>query len=141
MSIIDPTSGKETSATHAAYLSLREMLLTGALPAGEKLKIEQLRTQLDMGASPVCEALSLLTSDMLVERVDQRGFRAAPASLIIFRNSHSALRAQGHGPAPVHRADQLRMGRKPGAVAPPHEACSRNTNFRNSTQNVSYDPA
>lgn len=35
---------------------------------------------LDMGASPICEALSLLTSDMLVERIGQRGFRAAPAS-------------------------------------------------------------
>lgn len=80
MNMMDDTSGREKSATHAAYLSLREMILTGALPAGEKLKIEQLRTILDMGASPVREALSLLTSDMLVERIDQRGFRAAPAS-------------------------------------------------------------
>jgi DNA-binding GntR family transcriptional regulator len=32
---------------------------------------------LDTGASPVREALSLLTSDLLVERLDQRGFRAA----------------------------------------------------------------
>jgi len=78
--MIDSTSGKETSATHAAYLSLREMILTGVLPAGEKLKIEQLRKLLETGASPVREALSLLTSDMLVERIDQRGFRAAPAS-------------------------------------------------------------
>ena len=78
--MIDSTSGKETSATHAAYLSLREMILTGVLPAGEKLKIEQLRKLLETGASPVREALSLLTSDMLVERIDQRGFRATPAS-------------------------------------------------------------
>ena len=78
--MIDSSSGKETSATHAAYMSLREMILTGALPAGEKLKIEQLRKLLETGASPVREALSLLTSDMLVERIDQRGFRAAPAS-------------------------------------------------------------
>jgi DNA-binding GntR family transcriptional regulator len=56
------------------------MILTGALPAGQKLKIEQLRGMLNTGASPVREALSLLTSDMLVERIDQRGFRAAPAS-------------------------------------------------------------
>lgn len=82
--MIDDSKSKETSATHAAYLSLREMILTGALPAGEKLKIEQLRNLLDTGASPVREALSLLTSDMLVERIDQRGFRAAPASLANF---------------------------------------------------------
>lgn len=80
MSALDVRGPKETSATRGAYLTLREMILTGQLPAGEKLKIEKLRTILDTGASPVREALSLLTSDMLVERIDQRGFRAAPAS-------------------------------------------------------------
>lgn len=80
MNMIDADSGKETSATRAAYLSMRDMILTGELPAGQKIKIENLRKLLDTGASPVREALSLLTSDMLVERIDQRGFRAAPAS-------------------------------------------------------------
>jgi len=80
MNMIDANSGKETSATHGAYLALRDMILTGRLPAGQKLKIEELRGLLNTGASPVREALSLLTSDMLVERIDQRGFRAAPAS-------------------------------------------------------------
>ena len=78
MNVMIDTDGKEASATRGAYLKLREMILTGALPAGEKLKIEQLRGLLSTGASPVREALSLLTSDMLVERIDQRGFRAAP---------------------------------------------------------------
>ena len=80
MNMIDDTSVKETSATRTAYVSLREMILTGVLPAGQKLKIERLRSLLNTGASPVREALSLLTSDMLVERIDQRGFRAAPAN-------------------------------------------------------------
>jgi GntR family carbon starvation induced transcriptional regulator len=84
MNMIGDTSGRETSATRTAYLSLRNMILTGELPAGQKLKIEQLRKLLDTGASPIREALSLLTSDMLVERIDQRGFRAAPASLANF---------------------------------------------------------
>lgn len=84
MNMMDDTGGKETSATRAAYLTLREMILVGKLPAGQKLKIEQLRTLLGLGASPVREALSLLTSDMLVERIDQRGFRAAPASIANF---------------------------------------------------------
>lgn len=85
MNVHDQPNGKETSATRAAYVALREMILVGKLPAGEKLKIEQLRSMLDTGASPVREALSLLTSDMLVERLDQRGFRAAPANLANFR--------------------------------------------------------
>lgn len=84
MNMVDDTGSKDVSATRAAYLSLRDMILVGKLPAGQKLKIEQLRTLLNVGASPVREALSLLTSDMLVERIDQRGFRAAPASLANF---------------------------------------------------------
>ncbi|MBV0911091.1 GntR family transcriptional regulator [Anianabacter salinae] len=79
------TSTNEPSATQAAYTLLRKMILTGELPAGEKLKIEKLRGILGTGASPVREALSLLTSDMLVERIDQKGFRAASASLKNFR--------------------------------------------------------
>lgn len=75
---------KDVSATRTAYLTLRDMILTGALPAGKKLKIEELRATLATGASPVREALSLLTSDLLVERIDQRGFRAAPASIANF---------------------------------------------------------
>lgn len=74
-------TGREISATRTAYLSLRQMILTGQLPAGQKLKIEDLRKLLVTGASPVREALSLLTSDMLVERIDQRGFRTAAASI------------------------------------------------------------
>lgn len=51
-----------------------------------KLKIDGLRARLDTGASPIREALSLLTSDNLVERVDQRGFRTAEISSDNFRD-------------------------------------------------------
>lgn len=67
------------SATHRAYLELRRKIIIGEIAPGERLKVEDLKTQLNTGASPVREALSLLTSDQLVERLDQRGFRAAPA--------------------------------------------------------------
>lgn len=70
----------EGSATQRAYLSLRNLIVTGDIQPGEKLKIEGLREKLDTGASPIREALSLLTSDNLVERIDQRGFRAAEVS-------------------------------------------------------------
>lgn len=74
-----------SSATQTAYLSLRRLIVTGDLKPGEKLKIESLRKRLDTGASPIREALSLLTSDNLVERLDQRGFRAAPTNLKNFK--------------------------------------------------------
>lgn len=63
-----------------AYRQLRDMLLTGGLAPGEKLKIDGLRKLLDMGASPIREALSLLVSDQLVVRHEQRGFQAAETS-------------------------------------------------------------
>lgn len=69
-----------TSATQTAYHALRRMILIGELAPGEKLKIDTLRKRLETGASPVREALSLLTSDQLVERLDQRGFRTPEIS-------------------------------------------------------------
>ncbi|MCV6824829.1 MULTISPECIES: GntR family transcriptional regulator [Halocynthiibacter] len=63
-----------------AYRQLRQLLLTGGLAPGEKLKIDRLRDVLDMGASPIREALSLLVSDQLVVRHEQRGFQAAEIS-------------------------------------------------------------
>lgn len=68
------------SATKLAYRKLRKLLLTGGLAPGEKLKIDGLRQALDLGASPIREALSLLVSDQLVVRHEQRGFRAAETS-------------------------------------------------------------
>lgn len=70
----------ETSATQKVYITLRRMIVIGEIRPGEKLKIEGLRQRLQTGASPIREALSLLTSDNLVERIDQRGFRATPTS-------------------------------------------------------------
>lgn len=78
---VSPSTAAEGSATQRAYLAIRRMIVIGELPPGEKLKIEALRTLMDTGASPIREALSLLTSDHLVERIDQRGFRAAPTSV------------------------------------------------------------
>ena len=72
-------SVQEISATQRAYKELRRMILIGHYKPGEKLKIENLRLTLNTGASPIREALSLLTSDQLVERLDHRGFIAANA--------------------------------------------------------------
>lgn len=71
---------EQPSATHRIYLRIRRMIVTGEIAPGEKLRIENLSKRLDSGTAPIREALSLLTSDQLVERIDQRGFKAAPAS-------------------------------------------------------------
>jgi len=76
----EDTNTAVTSTTQRAYAALRDAIITGDIAPGEKLKVESLKTTLSMGTSPVREALSLLTSDQLVERRDQRGFRVAQAS-------------------------------------------------------------
>lgn len=69
-----------SSITIQAYTRLRSDIMSGALPPGKKLKIEELRVRYDFGSSPIREALSMLTSDLFVERIDQRGFRVADMS-------------------------------------------------------------
>lgn len=69
-----------TSLTNQTYQRIYDLIIRGELEPGVKLKIEELRRQLGTGASPVREALSLLTSEHLVERIDQRGFRVSHIS-------------------------------------------------------------
>lgn len=76
---IDNTE-KPTSLTNQTYQRIYDMIIQGDLKPGYKLKIDDLRETLGTGASPVREALSLLTSDQLVERIDQRGFRVTNIS-------------------------------------------------------------
>lgn len=76
--------GQRTSVTSQVYGRARADILTGVLEPGQKLKIEDLRQAYGSGSSPIREALSLLTSDGLVERVDQRGFRVALVSAAAF---------------------------------------------------------
>ena len=73
-------STSATSATAQIYGKVHQDILTGVLEPGRKLKIEELRQAYGTGSSPIREALSLLTSDGLVERVDQRGFRVSLVS-------------------------------------------------------------
>lgn len=68
------------SMTSQAYSILRTDIISGKLEPGRKLKLEELRKQYKLGSSPIREALSRLSSDQLVERIDQRGFRVAVVS-------------------------------------------------------------
>ncbi len=73
-----------SSITAQLFDRLRDDVLNGVLQPGQKLKIETLREQYDVGASPVREALSMLTAEGLVQRLDQRGFRVTDVSVSAF---------------------------------------------------------
>lgn len=78
---VTPIDANEpTTAIDRVYNQLRRKIIRGEFEPGSKLKIEQLKPLFGTGASPIREALSLLTSNRLVERIDQRGFRVAPIS-------------------------------------------------------------
>lgn len=64
-----------------AYLNLRHDVVCGKLAPGEKLRVEHLKDQYQVGAGTLREALSLLVSDALVSVEGQRGFRVATISL------------------------------------------------------------
>jgi len=64
-----------------AYLGLRHDVICGKLVPGERLRVEHLKDQYEVGAGTLREALSLLVSDALVTAEGQRGFRVAPISL------------------------------------------------------------
>jgi GntR family carbon starvation induced transcriptional regulator len=68
------------SLTSLAHHRIREMVLSGELKPGLRIQIDTLRKKLDMGASPVREALSILSSEQLVIRNEQRGFWAPSIS-------------------------------------------------------------
>jgi GntR family carbon starvation induced transcriptional regulator len=68
------------SLTSQIYESLRQDILRGTLPPGKKLRIDELKETYGIGASAIREALSMLSSDLLVQRIDHRGFRVVPVS-------------------------------------------------------------
>lgn len=74
-----PAHGGATLAS-SVYERLRDDILRGVLKPGEKLRVEFLRERYGAGSSPIREALNRLGADGLVEREDQKGFRAARVS-------------------------------------------------------------
>lgn len=71
----------DDSLTTRIHRRLRADLLRGEIPPGARLKVRDLAARHGVGASPVREALSSLAAEGLVTRIEQRGFRAAPATV------------------------------------------------------------
>lgn len=82
------TSGTRAAATlvETALGHLRRDILTGVAAPGSKLRIDELRANYGIGASPLREALSRLVSSGLVTTQGQKGFRVAPVSTSDYRD-------------------------------------------------------
>jgi DNA-binding GntR family transcriptional regulator len=70
----------------AAYRQLRRDIIEGLHRPGDKLRVEHLKDQYEVGAGTLREALQLLVTDALVVAQGQRGFRVAPISLDDFED-------------------------------------------------------
>jgi GntR family transcriptional regulator, carbon starvation induced regulator len=77
MNIGGEPDAESRSRTTDIYERIRHDVICGRLAPGSRLKIEVLREHYGVGATPIREALSLLSADGLVARVEQRGFRVA----------------------------------------------------------------
>jgi GntR family transcriptional regulator, carbon starvation induced regulator len=66
--------------TSSLVSRIREQILSGALPPGERIRLEELKTSFDVSLSPVREALSRLVAERYVVSEEQKGFRVAPVS-------------------------------------------------------------
>jgi GntR family transcriptional regulator, carbon starvation induced regulator len=69
-----------TTLSSAAYVRLRRDILQGALPPGQKLRIEEACARTGATSTPVREALNQLAMEGFVERREQRGFVVAEVS-------------------------------------------------------------
>jgi DNA-binding GntR family transcriptional regulator len=61
-----------------AYARLREAIVTGGLPPGGTIVIDDLARQLSLSAMPVREAIAALVRDGLVETLPRRAHRVRP---------------------------------------------------------------
>ncbi|WP_018076070.1 GntR family transcriptional regulator [Novosphingobium nitrogenifigens] len=79
-------SGTPKSLIVGTYERLRADIIAGRYAPGSRLRVEHLKTDYDVGAGTLREALGLLVSDALVLNRDQRGFWVADMSLDDFRD-------------------------------------------------------
>jgi GntR family carbon starvation induced transcriptional regulator len=74
-------TGPATTLAEQAFNRLHRDILGAKLQPGRKMRIEELREAYGLGATPLREALSRLSSLDLVRAEGQRGFRVAAVSI------------------------------------------------------------
>lgn len=78
--ITSSASRAETLAS-SVYNQILNDILNGKLKPGHKLRLQSLKTDYNVGNSPLREALNRLSSNGMVVREENKGFRVSPASV------------------------------------------------------------
>lgn len=84
--LLSNSAAEPKTLVEGAYQRLRRDIIEGVHAPGEKLRVEHLKDQYDVGAGTLREALLLLVTDALVVTQGQRGFRVAPISITDFED-------------------------------------------------------
>lgn len=84
----DNISRPRRTLAETAASELHRMILTGVLPAGSPIRVNEIAAQLDMSAMPVRDALRQLASLGLVEIFAHRGARVRELSLADLRDTY-----------------------------------------------------
>jgi DNA-binding GntR family transcriptional regulator len=116
LAAVRPTGGHRTLAEQALTI-LHEAIVTGVLPPGERLPIEELAGILDMSPMPIREALRQLDSVGLVENIPHRGARVTELSIDDLREVYEARLALEplvvrHAAGRFTRADAARAAQR-----------------------------
>lgn len=69
-----PTETTEQTLTNYCYKTLKEAIIRGEFAPGEKLRIAKLKSHLNVGPTPIREALSRLAFSGLIDPEANRGF-------------------------------------------------------------------
>lgn len=80
---IDPADSPPSNETLASsvYYELKGDILNGVLKPGAKLRLQALKTDYNVGNSPLREALNRLSANGMVVREENKGFRVSSASI------------------------------------------------------------
>ena len=68
------------TVSDVVFRQIRQDIISGVLPPGAKIKLEQAKERYSIGISSLREILSRLTTENLVVAEGQRGFEVSPAS-------------------------------------------------------------
>jgi DNA-binding GntR family transcriptional regulator len=77
---IEKADRSTITLSEKAFRILRQQILNGDIPPGEKLRVEALQREHALSSSPLREAINRLIAERLVIADNHRGFRAAPMS-------------------------------------------------------------
>jgi GntR family carbon starvation induced transcriptional regulator len=134
MDMKDETDQQTVTLASQCYARLHEGIISGAFPPGEKLRMVTLKAELNIGPTPIREALSRLATTGLIQAIDNKGFRVKPISeeeardlystfaeieQIALRSAieHGTAKWEGEVMAALHRLSLIEKRRSPDFLA------------------------